>query len=86
MFSSTSHLEIALLQVKLVGKHMMSRTAPGLALTPDQLRKLADAHIAQAARIEWSDRRLRMQTLADALKNLADIKKLLIDYEQRLLN
>ena len=64
----------------------MSRTAPSLALTPDQLWKLADAHIAQAARIERSDERLRVLTLADALKKLADIKKLLIDYERRLRN
>lgn len=75
-----------LLRPTLVGKSIMSRTAPSLALTPDQLRKLADARIAQAARIECSDERLRVLTLADALINLADIKKLLIDYERRLLN
>lgn len=64
----------------------MPRTAPGSALSPDQLRKLADAHIAQAAYIECDDERLRVLTLADAMKNLAEIKSLLLAYERRLLN
>lgn len=32
------------------------------------------------------DKQLRMLTLADALTNLAEIKRLLLDYERRLLN
>lgn len=65
---------------------MMSRIAVSPALSPVQLNKLADAHIAQAARIECSDERLRLLTLADAMKSLAEIKKLLLDYERRFLN
>lgn len=37
-------------------------------------------------RIECGDERLRMSTLADALTNLAEIKRLLLDYERRRLN
>jgi len=32
----------------------------------------------------WQD--LRVLTVADALNNLAEIKKLLLEYERRLLN
>ena len=48
--------------------------------------RLADRYVAQAARIECDDDRLRTLTLADALTNLAEIKRLLLDYERRLLN
>jgi hypothetical protein len=55
-------------------------------LTPDELRQLAEAHVAQAMRIENGPERLRILTYADALTNLAEIKKLLLEYERRLLN
>lgn len=61
----------------------MSRTLLSSTLSPDQLKRLADRHVAQVAQIECSDERLRMLTLADALTNLAEIKKLLLDYERR---
>jgi hypothetical protein len=50
------------------------------------LKRLADRYVAQAARIECGEKRLRVLTLADALINLAEIKRLLLDYERRLLN
>jgi hypothetical protein len=55
-------------------------------LSPDQLTQLAEIQIAHAARIESGAERLRILTLADALTNLAEIKKLLLEYERRLLN
>jgi hypothetical protein len=64
----------------------MPRTSLSSTLSPDQLKRLADRHVAQATRIECGDERLRMLTLADALTNLAEIKRLLLDYERRLLN
>jgi hypothetical protein len=64
----------------------MPRTSLNSTLSPDQLKRLADRHVAQGARIECGDERLRMLTLADALTNLAEIKRLLLDYERRLLN
>jgi hypothetical protein len=64
----------------------MLRTSLSSTLSPDQLKRLADRYVAQAARIECGDERLRMLTLADALTNLAEIKRLLLDYERRLLN
>jgi hypothetical protein len=36
--------------------------------------------------IETEPERLRVLTVADALINLAEIKKLLLEYERRLLN
>jgi hypothetical protein len=36
--------------------------------------------------IETGPERLRVLTVADALINLAEIKKLLLEYERRLLN
>jgi len=36
--------------------------------------------------IETGPERLRVLTVADALKNLAEIKKRLLKYERRLLN
>jgi hypothetical protein len=55
-------------------------------LAPDQLTRLAEIEVAQAKRIESGDERLRRLTLADALTNLAEIKRLLLDYERRFLN
>jgi hypothetical protein len=64
----------------------MTRPALTSQLSPDELRKLAEAQIAQAMQIETGPERLRVLTVADALMNLAEIKKLLLEYERRLLN
>jgi hypothetical protein len=57
----------------------MQRTSLSSTLSPDQLIGLADHYVAQAARIECGDERLRMLTLADALTNLPEIKGLLLE-------
>jgi hypothetical protein len=64
----------------------MARPALSTHLSPDELRKLAETQIAQAKQIETGPERLRVLTIADALMNLAEIKKLLLEYERRLLN
>ena len=64
----------------------MARPAFSSQLSPDELRKLAETQIAEAMRIEIGPERLRVLTVADALMNLAEIKKLLLKYERRLLN
>ena len=64
----------------------MARPASNSQLSPNKLKKLADAQIAEAMRIEAGPERLRVLTVADALINLAEIKKLLLRYERRLLN
>jgi hypothetical protein len=64
----------------------MARAALSSRLSPDELRNLAEAQIAEAMRIETGPERLRVLTVADALMNLAEIKKLLLKYERRLLN
>ena len=64
----------------------MARAALSSRLNPDELKKLAEAQIAEAMRIETGPERLRVLTVADALMNLAEIKKLLLKYERRLLN
>ena len=64
----------------------MARPALRTHLSPDELRKLAETQIAQAMQIETGPERLRILTVADALMNLAEIKKLLLRYERRLLN
>ena len=56
------------------------------ALSPDQLKQLAEFEVAQAGRVKSGDERLRRLALADALSNLAEIKRLLLDYERRFLN
>ena len=56
------------------------------SLSPDELRKLAETQIAQAMQVETGPERLRVLTIAYALINLAEIKKLLPEYERRLLN
>jgi hypothetical protein len=53
---------------------------------PGELKKLAETKIAEAMRIETGPERLTALTIADALMNLAEIKKLLLEYERRLLN
>jgi len=55
-------------------------------LAPDELKQLTDALVAQAMQAENGPERLRILTYADALSNLAEIKKLLMEYERRLLN
>jgi hypothetical protein len=64
----------------------MTRPAPSSQLSPDELKKLAETQIARAMRIQTAPERLRVLTVADALVNLAEIKKLLLEYERRLLN
>jgi hypothetical protein len=64
----------------------MARPAFSTQLSPDELRKLADTQIAEAMRLETGPERLTGLTVADALMNLAEIKKLLLEYERRLLN
>ncbi|HLG80809.1 MAG TPA: hypothetical protein VKY22_07320 [Bradyrhizobium sp.] len=56
------------------------------ALGPDQLKQLAESEAGQARRIKSGDERLRRLALADALIDLAEIKRLLLDYERRFLN
>ena len=64
----------------------MPKASFSAALSPDQLKQLAETEVAKAKRIKSGDERLRRLTLADALNNLADIKRLLLEYERRLLN
>jgi hypothetical protein len=64
----------------------MARPALSSHLSPDELKKLAQTQIAQAMQIETGPERLRVLTVADALMNLADIKKLSLEYERRSLN
>lgn len=64
----------------------MARPAFSAHLSPDELKKLAETQIDEAMRLETGPERLRVLTVADALNNLAEIKKLLLDYERRLLN
>ena len=64
----------------------MARPALSTRMSPDELRKLAETQIAQAMQAETGPERLRVLTVADALMNLAEIKKLLLEYERRLLN
>jgi hypothetical protein len=64
----------------------MARPALSSLLSPDELTKLAEMQIAEAMQIETRPERLRVLTVADALFNLAEIKKLSLKYERRLLN
>jgi len=64
----------------------MARPATSSQLSPDELKQLAEKQIAQAMRIETGPERLRVLTVADALINLAEIKRLLLEYERRFLN
>ena len=64
----------------------MPKTSISAALSPDQLKQLAETEVAKTKRIKSGDERLRRLRLADALNNLADIKRLLLEYERRLLN
>ena len=64
----------------------MAKPASSARLSPEELEKLAEKQVARAMRIKTEPERLRVLTFADALKNLADIKKRLQNYERRLLN
>lgn len=64
----------------------MARPAFSAHLSPDELKKLAETQVAEAMRLESGPERLRVLTVADALNNLAEIKKQLLRYERRLLN
>ena len=64
----------------------MARPALSSHLSPDELKRLAEIQIAQAMQIKAEPERLSVLTVADALINLAEIKKLLLEYERRLLN
>ena len=70
----------------IVGTSAIARPTLSSLLSPDELTKLAEAQIAEAMQIETGPERLRVLTVADALINLAEIKKLLLKYERRLLN
>jgi hypothetical protein len=70
----------------IIGTSAMARPALSSRLSPDELKKLAETQIDQATQIEPGPERLRVLTVADALMNLAEIKKLLLVYERRLLN
>ena len=63
-------------------------TQPALSahLSPGELERLAERQIARAMTIEAVAERLRVLAIADALKNLAEIKKRLLIYQRRLLN
>ena len=64
----------------------MAGSALSLQLSPDELKQLADTQIAHAERIETGPERLRILAFADALITVAEIKKLMLHYERRLLN
>ena len=64
----------------------MAKPALTARLSPEELEKLAEKKIARAMRIKTGPERLRVLTVADALKNLAEIKKRLLKYERWLLN
>jgi hypothetical protein len=64
----------------------MAKPALSARLSPEELEKLAEKQIAKARRITTEPERLRVLTVADALKNLAEIKKRLLKYERWLLN
>jgi predicted short-subunit dehydrogenase-like oxidoreductase (DUF2520 family) len=69
----------------IVGISTMARPALS-SQSPDELKKLAETQIALATQIESGPERLRVLTIADALMDLAEIKKLLLVFERRLLN
>jgi hypothetical protein len=55
-------------------------------MSPDEMKQLANAQAARAKRIKDGPERLRILTLADAMTNVAEIKKRLLKYQRRLLN
>ena len=72
--------------IGMVGTSAKAKPAFSAHLSPDELKQLAETRIAEAMRIETGPERLRVLTVAEALMNLAEIKKLLLTYERRLLN
>jgi hypothetical protein len=64
----------------------MARPVVSALLTPDELKRLAEIHIALAMQTEGGPERLSLLTFADTLIDLAETKKLLLRYERRLLN
>ena len=60
--------------------------SPCTLTSPDEMKQLANAQAARAKRIKDGPERLRILTLADAMTNVAEIKKQLLKYERRLLN
>jgi hypothetical protein len=70
----------------IVGTSAVAKPAFSAHLSPDELERLAETQIARAQQIRKDSERLRVLTVADALRNLAAIKKLLLKYERRLLN
>jgi hypothetical protein len=69
-----------------VGTSAMAKPAFSSELSPAELKKLAEIQMAEAMQIETGPERLRVLTVAEALMNLAEIKKRLLKYERRLLN
>jgi hypothetical protein len=69
-----------------VGTSAMAEPALGVHLSPEELEQLAVEQIARASRIKTGPERLRVLTVADALRHLAEIKKRLLKYQRRLLN
>jgi hypothetical protein len=60
--------------------------SPSSLTTADETKRLANAQAARAKRIKDGPERLRILTLADAMSNVAEIKKRLLKYERWLLN
>ena len=86
MYTTYSAAMAVSLELRVLMPLAMPKISFGAALSPDQLKQLAEFEVAQARRVKSVDERLRRLTLADALNNLADIKRLLLEYERRLLN
>ena len=86
MYTTYSAAMAVSLELRVLMPLAMSKISFNAALSPDQLKQLAEFEVAQAGRVKSVDERLRRLTLADALNNLADIKRLLLEYERRLLN
>jgi hypothetical protein len=64
----------------------MLRSALSASLSPDELKRLAENHMARANRTDVGPERHRMLAFADVLVDVAETKKLLLHYERRLLN
>jgi hypothetical protein len=69
-----------------IGTSVTAKSALGAHLSPEELESLAAKQTARATRIKAAPERLRVLTVADALRNLAEIKKRLLKFERRLLN
>jgi hypothetical protein len=69
-----------------VGTSAMAKPALSTHLSPEELERLAEKQMARAMRIKTGPERLRVLTVADALRYLAEIKKRLRKFERGLLN